>query len=82
MTKNFTIDLDGADFEFITMNRVRLQLFQVYVNHESKRVRFHMEMEEDGNFHIKDKSACPLTFQSLESTMSDAIKSLGEIKTS
>jgi hypothetical protein len=31
MTTNFKIDLSGAYFEFITMNRVKLQLFQVYV---------------------------------------------------
>jgi len=59
MIENFNIELDGANFEFNTMNRVRLLLYQVYVIYEGKRIRFHMEIEEDANFHIKDKAACP-----------------------
>jgi len=82
MIVNFTIELDGTDFEFYTMNGLRLQLYQVYVNYEGKKRRFHMEIEDDGNFHIKDKTACPEIYLSLEPTMSDAIKKLGEVKTS
>jgi hypothetical protein len=81
MIQNFTIELDGAVFEFITMNRVRLQLYQVYVNHEGKRARFHTQIEEGGGFHIKDKIACPEVYHSLEVAMSDAIKKLGEVET-
>lgn len=80
MTQNFNLELDGANFEFITMNRVRLQLYQVYVPFEGKRKRFHMEIENDGNFHIKDPSACPEIYRHLESSMSDAIKNYGEAK--
>jgi hypothetical protein len=82
MIVNFNIELDGTNFEFHSMNRVRLQLFQVYVNYEGKQRRFHMEIEEDGNFHIKDKPACPESYLPLETTMSDAIKKLGEVKAS
>jgi hypothetical protein len=80
MTVNFHIELSGVNFDFNSMNRVRLHLFQIYVDHEGKRHRFHMEIEDDGNFHIKDKPACPAIYLPLESTMSDAIKKLGEVK--
>jgi hypothetical protein len=77
MSINFNIGLSGTDFEFISMNRVRPQLYQVYVHHEGKRRRFHLQIEEDGNFHMKDRSACPEIYLALETTMSDAIKQYG-----
>jgi hypothetical protein len=80
MTVNFTIELSGVNFEFISMNRVRLQLYQVYTHYEGKRTRFHMEIEADDKFHIKDQAACPDIYLPLETTMSDAILKLGEIK--
>jgi hypothetical protein len=82
MIVNFNIELDGTDFVFHTVNRIRLQLYQVYMNYEGKKCRFHMEIGDDGNFHITDKTVCPAVFLPLEATMSDAIKKLGELKTS
>jgi hypothetical protein len=79
MITNFTIDLSGATFEFITMNRVKLQLFQVYVVQGDKKKRFHMQINEAGAFYITDKPACPEIYYDLESTFSDAILKLGEI---
>jgi hypothetical protein len=78
MTNNFKIDFDGAEFEFLTMNAVRLQLFMVYVIYEGKKQRFHMQLKEDGIFYITDKQSCPEIYHSLESTMSDAILKLGK----
>jgi hypothetical protein len=76
MITNFDIDFDGARFEFITMNRVRLHLYMVYVMHEGKKRRFHMQLNE-GAFYITDKVSCPEVFLHLESTMSDAILKIG-----
>ncbi|WP_428331391.1 hypothetical protein [Mucilaginibacter sp.] len=77
MTKNFKIDFEGAEFEFISMNRVRLQLYQVYVNDGAARKRFHMQINEEGKFYIADKPACPPAFLPLEETLSEAILKLG-----
>ena len=80
MINNFKIDFEGAEFEFLTMNSLKLQLFQVYVLHEGKKVRFHMQIADDGKFYIAAKHACPEMYLPLESTLSDAILKLGETK--
>ncbi|NHA03319.1 hypothetical protein G7092_05920 [Mucilaginibacter sp. HC2] len=80
MTTNFKIDFNDAEFEFISMNRVKLQLFQVYVLHEGKKQRFHMQVNEQGTFYITDMPVCPPIYRSLESTFNDAILKLGEVK--
>jgi hypothetical protein len=77
MITNFNIEFDGAAFEFVTMNRVRLHLYQVYVDHEGKQKRFHMQLNKEGAFSIVDKIACPEVYLPLESTFSDAILKLG-----
>lgn len=76
---NFKINLDGMDFEFITMNRVRLHLYQVYVLHQDSKIRFHMQLEEDGRFHIADRPVCPADYHHLEDTMNEAILKLGKV---
>jgi len=78
MINNFKIDVEGAEFEFLTMNIAKLQLFQVYIQYEGKKTRFHMQRRNEGNFYITDKQACPEVFLSLESTLSDAILKLGQ----
>ncbi|MES2275429.1 MAG: hypothetical protein V4592_05375 [Bacteroidota bacterium] len=80
MTINFEIELDSVKFRFLTMNRVRLQLYQVYVLHEGKERRFHMQAGDDGIFRIMGEDACPKAYLHLESTFSDAIRKLGETK--
>ena len=80
MINNFTIDFEGAAFEFLTMNATRLHLFQVYVKHEGQRKRFHMQVNDQGTFYITDKLSCPEIYRGLESTLSDAILKLGETK--
>ncbi|MBB6107702.1 hypothetical protein SAMN05421821_101382 [Mucilaginibacter lappiensis] len=80
MTTNFKIDFDDAEFEFVSMNRVRLQLFQVYVLHEGKKQRFHMQINDQAAFYITDMQVCPEVYRSLENTLSDAILKLGEVK--
>jgi hypothetical protein len=78
MINNFKIDFEGAEFEFLTMNAIKLQLFQVYVQHEGKRTRFHMQVNDEGVFYITDKNSCPEIYHPLEKTLSDAILKLGE----
>lgn len=77
MTRNFNIDLDGINFRFLTMNRVQLQLFQVYAPYNGKTTRFHMQVERDGKFKIVGNDVCPKDYLHLESTFNDAIQKLG-----
>ncbi len=79
MITNFNIDLSGATFEFFTMNRINLQLFQVYVLHEGRKHRFHMQLSEADTFYIANKQVCPEIYHNLESTFSDAILKLGKV---
>ncbi|TSJ44418.1 hypothetical protein FO440_09635 [Mucilaginibacter corticis] len=79
MIVNFEIELDGAKFRFHTMNRVRLQLYQVYVQHEGKECRFHVQAGEDGLFKIVGEDVCPKPYQHLESTFNEAIHKLGQV---
>jgi hypothetical protein len=78
MINNFKIDFEGAEFQFLTMHIVKLQLFQVYVMHKGLKRRFHMQINKEGVFYMTDKSSCPEIYHSLESTFSNAILKLGE----
>lgn len=75
---NFNIELDGINFEFVTMNCVSLQ-YQVYVLHRDKRLCFHWQLEDHGKFRITDKPACPETYHHPADTRSDAILKPGKI---
>jgi hypothetical protein len=73
MIKNFTAELDGIIFEFHTMNVKKLQLFQVYATCENKKVRFHMQVNEQRTFHITDRQSYPSNCLPHEATLSDLI---------
>jgi hypothetical protein len=75
--QNFQATIRDVPFEFITMNGVRLQLYQVYVLYNGQKVRFHMQIREDGNFYITDKHACPAEYHELEGAFSEAILANG-----
>ncbi|RYG21155.1 MAG: hypothetical protein EOO07_03345 [Chitinophagaceae bacterium] len=76
--QNFTIEADGATFQFITMNRRKIQLFQVYVMYDNRQARFHMQLnEETGEFYITDKVHCPEIYHKSEKIFSDAVKIYG-----
>jgi hypothetical protein len=60
MQSHFTIEIDATPFEFISMNVKRPQLFQVYVNHEGRKKRFHMKEDDKGNFVFALREDCPL----------------------
>jgi len=77
MITNFTTVIDNIQFEFQTMNVRKLQLFQVYVMHEGKRIRFHMQVTGNGEFVITDKYHCPEIYVGLEKTLSERILTHG-----
>lgn len=58
---------------FNTLNTVKAQAFQVYVMHEGKKFRFHMQLNSDKEFHITDRSVCPAEYLQLEAALSQAI---------
>ena len=73
MIGNFNVSIGSAQFEFHTMNVQRLQLFQVYVLYEGKKVRFHMQRKGDGDFFITDIEHCPEPYRNLETDLNAAI---------
>jgi hypothetical protein len=78
MVGNFITDLSGTTFEFHTMNANRLQLFQVYVQFEGTKRRFHMQRKDKGDFHITDIDKVPPPYRELESELNAAIKDYGK----
>ena len=73
MNNRFIANVEGIQFEFATMNIRKLQLFQVYVLHEGKRLRFHMQIDSHGKFKITDREYCPTIFHPLEEALSQTI---------
>lgn len=78
MIRKFSKDIEGTEFEFNPMNILKLQLFQVYVNKDETRYRFHMEINQDGHFKIADPVNCPPEYLHLEPALSEAILKEGE----
>lgn len=76
--KNFTVEADGATFEFNTMNIQRLQLFQVYVTHNGEKKRFHMQINDQGEFKITDPQSCPGEYHRTEEQLNKAIQIYGK----
>lgn len=72
MIRNFTAELEETHFKFNTLSAKDLRAFQVYVLHEGKQLRFHMQLR-DGAFYITDPSVCPPEYMALEAALSDAI---------
>lgn len=81
MTKNFTTTIEGTEFELISMNRVKLQLYQVYALFEQKKVRFHMQVDDNNpeRFYITDRQSCPEVYLPLEAKLSEAILKNGHV---
>jgi len=77
MIGNFEVELAGVKFEFRTMNMQRLQLFQVYVEFEGKKRRFHMQRKGEGDFYITDPDKVPEPFQNLAPEFNTAILNYG-----
>lgn len=72
MIKSFPLDLEGVHFQFNTLSTKALQAFQVYVKHDSKPLRFHMQLKDE-SFYITDPTSCPKEYLAIEQQLSDAI---------
>ena len=72
MIRNFSVELAGIQFEFNTLSAKDLRAFQVYVAHEGKRLRFHMQRRDDV-FYITDPVTCPSEYLALENQLSAAV---------
>jgi len=72
-SKVFNIEQHQVEFEFNPMNAKEQQLYQVYFMYGPRRVRFHMQINEEGRFVITDKNKCPEKCSALESEFSQAI---------
>lgn len=75
--RDFKVEAEGAEFEFISMDVRRLRLFQVYVMYEGKKCRFHMQRNDDGEFYITNKDHCPAEYHKAEELLNKAIKIYG-----
>jgi hypothetical protein len=78
MISHFTATINDTEFRFHTVNVKRLQLFQVYVMHEGKKVRFHVQRKGEGEFYITDKEHCPEPYRGLEPEFNKAIFDYGK----
>ncbi|OOQ60353.1 hypothetical protein BC343_25355 [Mucilaginibacter pedocola] len=77
--KNFVLEVEGTTFQFISMNRRRVQLFQVHGVVDDKAIRFHMQINEaSGDLKITEPSQCPEQYRGAEKLFSDAIKIHGK----
>ena len=72
-SKVFSIEQHQVEFDFNPMNAKDPQLYQVYFMYGPKRVRFHMQINSEGQFVITDKNRCPDKCNALESEFSQAI---------
>ncbi|WP_179414262.1 hypothetical protein HDF19_15970 [Mucilaginibacter sp. E4BP6] len=77
MIGNFTAEAGVITFEFFTQHTVNLHGFQVYVLHEQKKIRFHMQVKNSSTFYITYPQACPAALLPLEALLSQAIMSYG-----
>lgn len=72
--RNFKIEAEGAEFEFLTMSVREVRLFQVYVTHKGLRHRFHMQRNDEGYFHITNKGHCPAQYHKAEDILAKGIE--------
>lgn len=72
--KEFIVDGETFPAEFITMNCVTKQLYQVFIPYNGKKVRFHVQLNDKGDFKIVGNNVCPNKFLPLEAEFDAAIK--------
>lgn len=73
MIKNFTADVSGKTFRFNTLHATILKVFQVYVQHEGKQYRFHMQLNENGVFYITQPEHCHQEYLAIENELIDCL---------
>lgn len=60
-------------FEFLSMNVKRPQLFQVYVNYQGQKRRFHFKEDGKGAFIFAMREDCPTDILQYEPQLSAQI---------
>lgn len=75
--RNFKVEAEGAEFEFISMHVREAKAFQVYVLYDGVKRRFHMQRNDEGEFYITNKDHCPAVYHKAEELLSKAIKIYG-----
>ena len=73
MIQNFNTQVGGVEFEFLTQHVIKFHGFQVYVLHDGAKVRFHMQVNANGQFKITDRNSCPKDYLAFEPYLSEAI---------
>lgn len=73
--KDFSLGGAIVPVEFVTMNCVEKQLYQLYFPHEGKTIRVHMQRNVHGDFKIMGDKVCPPEYLPLEAEFDAAIKS-------
>jgi len=75
--RNFKVEAEGAEFEFISMHVREAKAFQVYVMYDDVKRRFHMQRNDEGEFYITNHDHCPSVYHKAEELLSKAIKIYG-----
>jgi len=72
MVRAFQTEISGVSFQFNPINISKPFNYQVYVSHEGKIKRFHMQ-RNGGTFEITDPNNCPKEYRVFELQLSEAI---------
>jgi hypothetical protein len=75
LVETFSKEVAGVIFKFNTLSSKSIRAFQVYVLHEGKQLRFHMQTNSEGTFYITDPDHCPKVYFDLEVALGEAIYS-------
>jgi hypothetical protein len=73
MQTKFSEVIAGVQFDFLSMNVKRCELFQVYVDYEGKQRRFHLQSDTGNVFRITDEQHCPPPYRDLVEEFNAAI---------
>jgi len=74
MDSAFAIEIDNTRFNFISMNAQKAQLFQVYVDYQGQKRRFHFKEDGKGAFVFAMREDCPVDILRYETELSERVK--------
>lgn len=78
METAFIIETENYRFQFLSMNAKRAQLFQVYVDYQGQKRRFHFKEDGNGAFVFAMREDCPPEILRHEQELSDHIAELAK----
>jgi len=76
MPNRFVFEIDNISFEFHTMNVKKAQLFQVYVDINGQKKRYHIKDDGKGNFVFALRDDAPKELLIHEAELDARIKQL------